>query len=35
MNYTIYIPKQGGAGFEKENRFTSHGYYVNGNCYWL
>ena len=33
MNYTIYIPKQGGASFEKENRFISHGYYINGNCY--
>ncbi len=35
MNYTIYIPKQGGAGFEKENRFTSHGDCINGNCDWL
>jgi hypothetical protein len=35
MNYTIYIPIQGGVGFEKEIRFTSHGCCVNGNYCWL
>ena len=29
MNYTIYIPIQGGVGFEKEIRFTSHAYCIN------
>ena len=31
MNYTIYIPIQGGVGFEKEIRFTSHAYCINGD----
>ncbi len=35
MNYTIYIPKQGGAGCEKEDRLTSHGYRFNGDYYGL
>ena len=35
MNYTIYIPIQGGVGFEKEIRFTSHAYCINGDYCWL